>query len=168
MAAARFVPAILQAQDIRRSIGGLMGLRPFTVFVRTRRWSGNRVGQGTFVDNAGGPDVQLTNGVAPLGPQPVRVRTLSNRDIIASGGIYRDRDMRVGPLTPSFAASILPAGGFNDSTVDPPQVGSIPTQIMWIVFGPGMFASGSLCDRISLDETALHISLVLRSTGRQA
>lgn len=169
MAAITFGSAIKMALDVRREIGGIMGLRPFSVFVRTRRWSGGRVGQGTYVDNAGGPDVQLTNGVPLPGipPQPVRVRQMSSKDIIASGGLFRDRDLRVGPVTPPYPAGVLPAGGFGDSTIDPPQDGTVPTEIFWIVFGPGMFPGGSMCTKVQEEVTALHYSLVLRSTGGQ-
>jgi hypothetical protein len=162
-----FVPTILPALDQIRAIGGLLGLRPYTVFIRTRQWPDRRVGYKTFVDNNGGPDVQLTDGQAPIGPQPVRVRLLSNKDIIASGGLYRDRDLRVGPITPAYLASILPAGGFGDSTVDPPQVGSVPTEILWIVKGPSLPPQGSIHERIGMEETALHIYLVLRAKGSQ-
>src|ERR1700730_9731962 len=119
-----FVPTILPALDQVRAIGGLLGLRVYTVFVRRRQWSGNRVGLGTSVDNNGGPDIQLTDGTPPIGPQPVRVRNVSNKDITASGGPYRDRDLKVEPLTPAYLATIFPAGGFGDSTIDPPQGGS--------------------------------------------
>lgn len=165
-----FASAIKLALDQRRSIAGLMGLRPFTVFVRTRRWSGARLGLGTFVDNGGGPDIQLTNGTlpAPMGPQPVMVKAVSNKDIVASGGLYRDRDLRVGPITPTYLANVLPAGGFGDSTIDPPQTGSVPTEVFWIVFGPGMFPGGSLCMKVGEIVTALHYELILRATGAQA
>jgi hypothetical protein len=168
VAATTFASAIKVALDTRRAIAGLMGLRIYSVFVRQRRWSGKRVGVGTSVDNNGGPDVQLTNSLPPpLGKQPVRVRAVSNKDIIASGGLYRDLDLRVGPITPAYLASILPAGGFSDATVDPPQVGSVPTEIFWLVKGPGLPPGGSIHERIGFEETALHIYLILRAKGTQ-
>lgn len=155
-----FGSAFKPVLDQLRALGGAFGLRPYTVFVRVRTSAGDRPGAGnTYLDNDGGPDVQMTVGRPPLGPQPVMVKMLSNRDIIASGGLYRDRDLRVGPITPTV--------GLVGSTFDPLQFGRSGTEIFWLVVGGDMAPGGSWHTRIQVETTALHTYLVLRATGTQ-
>jgi len=159
-----FRDAILPALDQVRSIGGLLGLRRFVVTVHVRTWSGERPGVGTTIDRS----VILTNqGPGAATTAPVQVNQLSAKDIIASGGLYRDRDMKVGPMTPTYAATnSLNAGGFDDSTLDVPTTSS-PTEIFWNITGDGMPAGGVWCDKIGEEATALHYYVILRATGRQ-
>ena len=151
--------ALLPALDTIRSIRGQLGLNPFTVTVLMRQWSGERPGVGSSLD---------TTTVLQNAGQPVMVKQLSARDIVASGGLYRDRDMRVGPMTPSYAATFVqPAGGYTDATLDPPVVQGIGgTEIFWLVSGPGMPAGGVYCEKVGEEATALHFSVILRATGR--
>lgn len=54
--------------DIRRSIHGALGTRPWRVFIITRRWSGRKVGEGT-----------ATDGVVELDPTPKLTKSDSHR-----------------------------------------------------------------------------------------
>src|SRR5579875_666951 len=124
--------SILPALDAIRAIGGKLGLRPFTVTARLRVWSGERPGVGAYTDT----DTVLTNMAADGTKQPVMVKQVSRRDAIASGGLYTDRDLRVGPITPPFPAALgFLAGGFDDTTADPQPTNSA-TEVIWIVSSP--------------------------------
>jgi hypothetical protein len=160
---AGLLPLILPALDMVRAVGGVIGLRPFTTKVLVRTWTGARVGQGTKNDVT----TTLYNQFIDGSHQPLLVKQLTDKEIIASGGLYRDRDLRVGPITPSYAASLgLLAGGFGDSTIGP-QPTTSPTEIFWNVSGPGMAPGGAWCDKIGETVTALHYEVVLRADGRQ-
>lgn len=161
-----FSPTILPALDAIRGIGGLLGLRVFKVVVRKRVWPGSRPGVG---GSATDTDTVLTDQAADGSLQNVRVRQVSRREAVASGGKYTDRDLKVGPLTPPFAAGILAAAGFDDNTVDPTPTTSA-TEILWIVSAPGgtygIPSTGIICEKIGEDFTALHLNVYLRATGR--
>jgi hypothetical protein len=178
MAILSLAQSLLPVVDTVRAIPGLFGLAPFKVFVRVRIWSGDRPGSGNFIDNVdtNGQDVQITVGQPPMGPQPCKAEFLSNKDIIASAGVYRDRDIKVGPFTPSYALSPTacaaigcspPMGGVAESTVDPPQIFNTVTEIFWRVEGPSMAPGGSWCTRVGFEATALHYFVVLRGNGEQ-
>lgn len=161
---ATLASTILPALDAIRGIGGILGLRPFTVTLRVRQWSGASLGKGTKVD----VDTVLTNITAVPGGAPVNIkaRFLTTREVSASGGLYRDRDVRIGRMTPAFAAAYnLPAGGYGDSTLDP-QFSGTPTEIFWKVAGPGMAPGGSWCSRIAEEASALHYSIIVRADGK--
>ena len=157
-----FVPTFLPAADALRAIGGFFGLRPFVVTIRTRVWTGGKPGAGTFIDQ----NTKLTNQAADGSKQNVYVRQLTNQEVIASGGLYRARDLRIGPMTPAFAQTILLAAGYVDNDVDPATSASA-TEVFWNVTGPGMPSGGAWMDKVQEDASALHYFVVLRSTGRQ-
>lgn len=99
----------------------------------------------------------------------VLVRQLKRSEVIASGGLYTDRDVRVGRMTPPYPAGAFgPAGGFDDTTLDPIAINSASAENIWILNGPGYPATGAVCQKISEEFTALHASVVLRATGRIA
>lgn len=154
---------LLSDLDDCRAIRGEVGLIPFKVFVRIREWSGERQGDGSeFRD---GPDLQITVGKGK-DKQPVRVRMTTNKDIIASGGIYRDRDLRVGPITPDYGPDSTGAsGGFGQALLDPSPKGDTTTEIFWRVEGGDMAPGGSWYEKIGQETTALHTYVMLRSTG---
>jgi hypothetical protein len=161
-----FVPQVLQALDITRSVGGILGLRVFSVKVRRRVWTGARPGLGTKTDT----DVVLTNQLADGTLFPVRVRQVSRQEAIASGGAYTNRDLRVGPMTPVFAATAFgAAGGFDDTSIDPAPTGQ-SVEMIWIVSTPngtfGIPDAGAVFDKLGEEATSLHYYAVLRQTGR--
>ena len=141
--------------DDLRAIPDDYGLRQFHVTVRVRRWSGERAGVGTKTDT----DTVLTVG---HGQSPVKVVQLTQKEIIASGGVYTDRDLKVGPFTPAY-----PGGGVPLGTIDP-AVPSQAQEIIWIATGPGLPSAGSACDKINTFADAnLGQYVVLRATGRK-
>lgn len=164
-----FAPTILPALDAIRGIGGLLGLRVFKVTVRKRVWTGGRPGLlGTSKTDT---DTVLVNQAADGSLRNVRVRQVTRQEVIASGGQYASRDLRVGPVTPSFVAGLLPAGGFNDGTINPAPTAS-QTEIFWILQSvpdgtAGIPAGGIICELRGEEATSLHYYAILRATGRQ-
>jgi hypothetical protein len=167
---ATFVPTILPALDALRGIGGLLGLRVFTVTVRRRVWTGSRPGlPGTTKTDT---DTVLYNQAADGSLQHVRVRQVTRREVMSSGGQLADRDLRVGPMTPSYAAALgLAAGGFTDATVNPAPTANA-TEMIWILTANdgqshGLPAAGVVCELRGQESTPLHLIVFLRATGRQ-
>lgn len=160
-----FRDQILSPLDAIRGIGGRLGLRRFTVTVRTRVWTGAIPGDGTSTDT----DVVLTNQDATGTMQPVMVRQLKRSEVITSGGLYADRDIRVGPMTPDYAAQFFQqsTGGYADGDLDPVPTASA-TQLFYMVSGPGWPQPQGLAEKVGMESTDLHLYLILRSTGRQA
>lgn len=101
--------AILPALDKVRSILGptVMDLRPTSVTIVTRTWSGGRRGVGTASDAT----VAL--------PTWVKVRMVTAREIAQSGGRYEQGDLRIGPITPAFTDSLGNTGGFTEAQLAP-------------------------------------------------
>lgn len=165
---ATFQGTILAPLDAVRGIGGLLGLRVFKVVVRKRTWTGSRPGLvGTTRTDV---DAQLFNQAADGSLQPVRVRQVSRNEVVLSGGVYTDRDLKVGPVTPSFLAELgLPAGGYDDATINPAPTGQA-VEVIWIVSSPsgtyGFPATGLTCKIVGQESTALHTYVFLRSTGK--
>jgi len=164
---ATFQSTVLPALDALRAIGGKLGLRVFSVTVRQRVWTGSRPGVGTKSDT----DILLVNQAADGTLQPVRVRQVSRREAIASGGKYTDRDLRIGPLTPPYAAVLqMGAGGFDDTVLDPADTTSA-TEMLWIVTSTsgtyGIPSGGIVCKKIGEEATSLHYYVIVRATGQQ-
>jgi hypothetical protein len=163
-----FVPDVLQALDLTRAIGGVLGLRVFQVKVRRRTWSGSRPGlPGTTKVDV---DVVLTNLGADGVSYPVRVRQISRTEAVSSGGQYTNRDLKVGPMSPVFAASAFgPSGGFDDATFDPEPNGQA-VQLIWSVSTPngtfGIPENGTVFEKRGEEATALHYYVILRQSGR--
>ena len=144
--------AIRPALDKIRGIGGLLGLRPLTVTVTVRTWTGTRAGLGTSSDVT---TTLLVNGQNPI------VKLVSPADVIASGGKLTAGHYLVGPLTPTFTG-----GGYAPSAMDPAAVGPA-VEVLWRVSGVCLPAGGVECERVSGDtSSALHYSVELRRTGR--
>lgn len=163
---AGFLPTILAPLDALRSIGGILGLRAFTVKVRVRSWTGDRPGLGSYADQDTVLQNQAPPGVTPS-LYPVLARYVTTREVIASGGLWRDRDIRVGPMTPAYAAAIgMLAGGYGESNLDP-AVALPAREVFWNVAGPDMPAGGVWCSKVQELSTALHYIVVLRTDGKQ-
>lgn len=80
-------------------------VRPITVSVRVRTWSGARIGAGT----ASVVDTEIT-------PRP-RVRELSLREVQSSGGHFEVGDIAVGPVTPPYTSN--GGGGYTEAQLRP-------------------------------------------------
>ena len=120
--------ALLPAVDIIRGIPGALGLRLFTVVVFTRAWSGSRVGIGTNTDTQTGVKIDL-------GIYQTKVRQLTEKDVVASGGLYSMQDYEVGPITPPYTGSAADNDAI--SVFDPPTT-SNPQEIYFQIQGPGL------------------------------
>lgn len=160
------------ASDLRadldeiRAIPDELGLRPFDVIVRVVTWSGadasgrSGVGIGTssYVDTP-----FLVGG----GHRP-KVRQVSMRDIIASGGLYHDQDMKVGPVTPAYPGNASQeGGGVAYATIEPPVTGA-PTQIYYRVSGNGLPGLGVWYDKkFDTTDHAMNSWFILRRRANQ-
>ena len=148
--------ALLPAVDTLRGIPNQLGLRLFAVTVYSRTWSGSRPGVGTPVH------VELPIKVSG-GSGQVRVRQLSQRDVIASGGALEDVDYAVGPITPPYIGS---AQDDDQISVFNPPVQIPPLDIVFRITGPGMGTTGVFCKKIGQDVTQnFRYMLRLRRTG---
>lgn len=100
---------LIPVVDDARGLVADLGLRRYTVIVRTRAWSGGKVGFGDPTDT----DLTIT-------PAP-RVERLPVRLITNSGGIYEEGDLLVSKISASYEESDLVAA---------PTSG---TEILWIL-----------------------------------
>ena len=141
-----------------RGVPGTLGMRPWTVSVRRREWSGERVGVGVPTDF----DTPLS---VQFGRSNPRVQEISNRDVVASGGAFSSGDIKVGPLTPSCLASVSSAlGGHSPADLDP-DVSVRPSEVLFFVTGPGTDAAGTWYRRVESSGFKLfHHTLILRAT----
>lgn len=159
MAGQRF----LKALDKIRGIPGRIklrdeGLRLYTVTIRVRSWSGSRPG----VDASTSTDTDKSIWVDG-GTHKPRVQQVSQRDIIASGGLYQDQDVKVGPITPLYTGG---AADHADITVFDPSNLSAPAEVLFKIEGPGMAAGGSWFKKVGQDVSKpLAYRFVLRGTG---
>jgi hypothetical protein len=141
--------------DDLRGIPNDLGLRQFTVTITVRQWTGERVGVGTRTQTSA--ILSTSHGQAP-----VKVVQVTQKEILASGGLYADRDLKVGPMTPAYPGGGVPIGVLDPLV--PPQA----QEIFWNVAGPGLPSGGSFCDKINTYADAnLHEYVILRASGRK-
>lgn len=150
---ASFRENLLPILDRIRALPGALDLRTYQVTVRVRDWTGARAGLGTKTDT----DTVLLNG-----GKNVRVREVPTKDVVASGGLYTQQDLKVGPFTPDWSG-----GGIDEAIIDPVP-GSSPREVFFKVTGSGM-GNGRWYKRIH-DETLPNFSriLYLRAIGTAA
>lgn len=113
-------------------------LRRYTVDHVQQSWTGALPGEGTTTGPVYTP-ITVAGGARP------KVEQLSQRDIVASGGLYQDQDLRIGPLTPPIEGG----GGTEIATFDPAPTGA-NTTVMFRITGPGCEA-GALYRKIGQD-----------------
>lgn len=142
---------ILDVIEDRRSLPGELDIRQFRVFVVVRLWTGDRPGVGDSDDTE---TELLVSGYPP------KVKPVTSKDAIASGGLYTAADLRVGPMTPPNTNGGIAPGVHNPVTDPNPQ------EILFRVEGPGLPDGGAWFKRVG-DETYGNFShyLVLRQTG---
>lgn len=139
--------------DDVRSIPGEMGLRRFQVWARVTTYSGSRVGEGTKT---------VTDTRLLVGGQDPKVREVHSKDVVAGTGEMQATEFDIGPLTPAFAG-----GGIADATINPEHT-STPTTILFVLKGPGLPASGLLCQRVTDgNDHAFRSTVRVRSSGRK-
>lgn len=135
--------ALLPAIDIIRGIPGALGMRLFTVSVFSRTWTGSRVGLGTNNDSSTGVKVDL-------GVYQTKVRQLTQKDVVASAGLYSLQDFEIGPITPPYVGSVADGDAI---TVFDPALGAQPTEIFFNIRGPGFPATGGWFKKKGQDVT---------------
>jgi hypothetical protein len=149
--------SLLPALDAIRGIPSTLGLRQQILSVKRRVWTGERPGIGTYTDTS----VTL---YVNLGLGNIKVRNLSQKDVIASGGLYTDQDLVAGPITPAYTGS--GADGNTIGIFDPP-VGTNPTEVFFNVVGPGYSATGDWFKKIGQrTDQPFRYMLYLRKTGQ--
>ena len=139
--------------DQARGLLDDVGLRPFRVFVRKTEFKEtNELGLG---------DKKVTTTEITVdGDKRPKVRQLSAKEIVASGGQLSDLMFEVGPLTPPFVG-----GGVDASTITP-AVGRYAAQIDYIVKGPGMPEEGGVFTKVSDDfSSPFRYMFTIRKTG---
>lgn len=92
------------AYELRAMAGRDFEIRPYTVSVVTKVWSGSQPGEGSATTT--------TTAITEDDGQPPKVRVL-NDEQIALGGLPRGA-VKVGPITPDF-----PGGGTAFDTLSP-------------------------------------------------
>jgi hypothetical protein len=110
--------ALLYALDQCRAILGpaVMDLRPSSIHVITRTWSGGVRGGSAAVDV-----------VLPL-PNYTKLRHVSTREVTESGGLFEMGDIICGPITPQYTAPDGTIGGFTEIQIAPAEVSpGVPT-----------------------------------------
>lgn len=151
-----FRDSFLPAVDVFRGIPGIFGLRLFTVSVVSRTWTGTRPGLGTSVDATTGIKVDL-------GVYQAKVTLVSANDAVASGGLYTNQDIRIGPITPPYTGSSADGSAI---TVFDPVVGASPTEIFFNIKGPGYPVAGAWFLKKSQDVTrSFRYSFVVSRTA---
>lgn len=93
--------------------------RPHRMIVRTRTWSGEAVGQGTYTDS----DLVI--------PQKYRIRGLASHEVVASGGRYELMDIKVTGLTQATADGTV---GYTSDQLQPPIAAS-NVEVIYIIIG---------------------------------
>ncbi len=148
--------SLLPAIDRIRGIPGILGLRRYSVSVIQRTWTGTRPGLGASLDTT-------TAVLTDLGLYQVKVESVTERDIIASGNLYSDQDLKIGPITPPYTGS---AADNNAITVFDPVVGLSPTEIFFNVKGDGYPAAGAWFKKVSQSVTKnFRYTFVVRRTA---
>jgi hypothetical protein len=149
---------LLPIADSIRGIPGELGLRGHTVTARVRTWSGGRPGVGTKIDT----DTVLTVGAGAYNPKVTRV---NEKDITASGGLYRQLDVKVGPFTPEYTG-----GGVTTAILDPAST-LVAAEILFKIEGPGYPSGGAWFEKVGTEMSTSANStkrfIVLRQTGKQ-
>lgn len=141
------------ADDVRGNVPGALGLRPHTVTVRVRTWTGARAGLGTKTD----VDTVITNA-GGYGPRVVQV---SAKDVVASGGLYEAGDYRIGPISRDYTG-----GGTTDAALNPATT-STAREVFFCITGPGFPSSGQWFKRVNDEGYKRHTQtmVVVRETA---
>lgn len=107
-----------------------LGSRKYDVVLRVIDWSGGTAGDGTKT---------VTDTPLLIQGRRVKVRRVSQKDVLASGGQYEDIDYRIGPFTPTFSGAIGPIqnGGLDPSAFDPTTTAAA-REFYFRITGPGI------------------------------
>lgn len=133
-------------------------LRRYDVAIVLRRWPLGAL--------PGAHGVSPTETVTPItvgSSNRPKVVQLTQAEIVASGGLYQDQDVKIGPLTPQYNG-----GGSAISSFEPPATGGIAEVFIKLV-GPGTADGGDLYKKIGQStEQNFGFSIVARRVGAYA
>jgi hypothetical protein len=150
---------LLPAVDEIRGIPDELGIRLYTVALRTSTWTGDTTGipLGRGIRTDVDTPITLANG------RPPKVRRVSYRDTVASGGKYQEGDFRIGPFTPPHLY-----GGVSFAQMAPTGT-SGQTSYYFVLSGPDLPSSGLLCEPVQEEaDRAFSRYLVVRPSGSSA
>lgn len=145
-----FVSDILPDLDaIRSGVPSDIGVRSATIIVRKTLMTGSMIDDPT-VSTTDTPIVSSTG-------DRYKVRDLSTKDVVSSGGLYQSGALRVGPITPPF-----PGSGFAQADLIPPAVAGQD-----VLYGVTDQTGVTLWCQLASADTVndLHWYLVLNPTG---
>lgn len=137
-----------------RDLSVEFGVRLYQVWLRKVTWSGSRVGQGT-----------ATTTDTYLGKP--KFRRVSSEDIVA-GSVMNEQMFEIGPFTPSHSQPVSTPDTLALTPFDlSPQQTGTPTEIHFIVKGPGLPTNGALFERVKdSTERPFRYTVTIKSIGR--
>lgn len=139
-----------------RNLSVDFGVRQYQVWLRKITWTGTRVGLGTST---------TTNTY--LG-RP-KFRQIRSRDVVA-GSSANEQVFEIGPFTPKHSEPSTTPDTVSVSPADlsPAQTGT-PTEIYYVVKGPGMPTNGALFERVTDSvERPFRYMVTIKAVGRDA
>lgn len=150
--------SLLSSVDILRGLPAALGLRLHTVTVRVRIWSDERPGKGNDIQRDTSIKVNFALG-------NVKVRNMSQKDVIASGSLYTEQDLVVGPVTPPYIGSTVDNDQIN---VFDPDTSQSPIEVFFNIKGPGYSSQGDWFKKVGqrVDQPFRYM-IYLRKTGEQ-
>lgn len=148
--------AYLPILDVYRgALDDVWGLRRFDVTVRVSTWA-----PGSLPGSQGATKAPVDTPLTVYGGARPKVELVSQATIIASGGLYQDQDLRIGPLTPAYGI----ASGVDPAVFDPSAASNV--EILFLLVGPGLPAGGAWFKKVGQEVTGnFRYSLVVRATG---
>lgn len=145
---------LARVDKVRRIPQKQFDMRQHEIFLVRRLWSGGVVGEGN--------SVKFTTQLFVGGSYNIRVREVTSKDVVASGGLLTESSLKVGPFTPSF-----PGGGLDNPQFDPPM-NNKPQEVFFYITGLGMGPEGRWFKRVNDHSIQNYTSwLYLASTGEQ-
>lgn len=139
-----------------RNLSVEFGMRRYQVWVRTVEWSGTRVGQGGSITT----DRYLGRP---------KFREISSKDVVA-GSVMGEQMFEIGPFTPKHSqpSSTPDTLAVTPEDLSPLQTG-VPTEVYYVVKGPGMPAEGALYTAVSdSSEKNFRYMLTVKKSGVEA
>ncbi len=157
--------AFLPILDTYRGwLDGGWGLRQYDVVLRVTTW---KIGLAN-APYPGAPGAAKTVVDTPLlvDGQRVKVELVTQKDIIASGGLYQDQDLKIGPITPAFTLNAVQKG-FDPATLDPAVSGA--NEVLFKITGPN-YPSGAWFKKVGQEIPMgnFHYYLIVRKSAVQS
>jgi hypothetical protein len=140
----------------RGAMDTVYGLRQYSVTVRVSTWS-----PGLLPGSQGATKAPVDTPLLCYGNGRPKVEQVSQSTIIASGGLYQDQDLRIGPLTPAYSI----ASGIAPAVFDPAATSNV--EVLFKIVGPGLPAAGAWYKKVGQEVTGnnFRYSIIVRATG---